>query len=205
MAIFWQITGDIRFAFRHYRATPVGTAFVLSVLTVAMSLLTGFLSLWSEIALKPHGGFADAKRLVTISDTADDPNLPLPPLPLLLIEDRRQITTSMHIRVHRCTGESPKSHHSRQLGRTTRLCCTVQVIRSLEIHPKLCGRAEGCRKIQSRFCSDAALASNELVQPRASPTELLREGGLSYTARLQELFPQDFTRMKRVFWFSCHS
>jgi putative ABC transport system permease protein len=57
---------DLRHALRVHAATPVASAIAVTVLAVAMASVTAFLSLYSDLALKPHPGFEASGRLATI-------------------------------------------------------------------------------------------------------------------------------------------
>lgn len=57
---------DLRHAVRIYVATPVSSFIALVVLAVAMACVSSFLSLFSDLVLKPHPGFERATELITI-------------------------------------------------------------------------------------------------------------------------------------------
>jgi hypothetical protein len=60
------IFGDIRHALRVYARTPVASALAVVVLAVAMAFVGSFLSLYIDLAFKPHPGFENSGELVTI-------------------------------------------------------------------------------------------------------------------------------------------
>lgn len=70
---------DVRHALRLQRASPVSSAMAVMVLALAFAFVCVFLSLWSELALKPHRGFESAGRLVSIGQYKGDRMLPVNP------------------------------------------------------------------------------------------------------------------------------
>lgn len=78
---------DVRHALRLQWSTPVSSAMAIMVLALAFAFMCVFLSLWNELALKPHRGFDSAGRLVSIGQYKGDRVLPLN---LDLIKDARE-------------------------------------------------------------------------------------------------------------------
>lgn len=68
---------DLRHALRLQRATPVSSIAAVLVLALAFAFVCVFLSLWSELALKPHRGFESADRLLSIGQYKGDRMLPV--------------------------------------------------------------------------------------------------------------------------------
>jgi hypothetical protein len=74
------LTADLRHAISVYRSTPIASAIAVVALAVAMAFVSAFLSMWSDLSLKPPAGFA-RDGLVTIGQsggyTVADSNTPL--------------------------------------------------------------------------------------------------------------------------------
>src|SRR5690606_8904007 len=68
---------DLRHALRLQRATPVSSAMAVLVLAAAFAFVCVFLSLWSELALKPHRGFEASGTLVSIGQHKGDRVMPV--------------------------------------------------------------------------------------------------------------------------------
>ena len=66
------LVSDLRHAFRLYAATPLSSLLALAVLAVALAFVTALFSLWNDLALAPHPGFADSRQVVSImQDTGE--------------------------------------------------------------------------------------------------------------------------------------
>ena len=63
------MTADIRHALRLYGRTPVASGIAVVVLAVAVAFVTAFLSLYVDLALRPHRGFDQSGRLMTLGQT----------------------------------------------------------------------------------------------------------------------------------------
>lgn len=63
------LAADFRHAARLYLKTPWSSALTLIVLTVAIACISAFVSLWNDLLPKPHPGFDQGERLVTIGQT----------------------------------------------------------------------------------------------------------------------------------------
>lgn len=74
---------DLTHAVRLYRRTPGASLIAILVLAVGMAFVTSFLSLYVDLVLRPHAGFEDSGRLVTIGQSDGER---LQGLPLGLIE-----------------------------------------------------------------------------------------------------------------------
>ncbi len=59
----------LRHALVVYRGTPVASAIAIVALAVAMAFVSAFLSLWSDLALKPPEGFEQGSRIGTIGQS----------------------------------------------------------------------------------------------------------------------------------------
>lgn len=57
---------DLRHAIRLYASTPLSSALAVVVLAAALALVTVFASMWNDLALRPHPGFAGSGSLVSI-------------------------------------------------------------------------------------------------------------------------------------------
>ena len=75
------LIGDLRHAIKVYRSTPIASGIAVAALAVAMGFVSAFLSMWSDVALKPPEGFERSGRLVTIGQSggyaAADSSAPL--------------------------------------------------------------------------------------------------------------------------------
>ena len=60
------ILGDLRHAFRIYLRTPIASALAVVVLAIAMAFVGSFLSMYVDFVLKPHPGFEQSGRIVTL-------------------------------------------------------------------------------------------------------------------------------------------
>ncbi|HEX3838114.1 MAG TPA: ABC transporter permease [Steroidobacteraceae bacterium] len=60
---------DIRHAWRIYRHSPATSAFAVIALAVGMASIAATFSFLDDLVLRPHPGFPDGDRLVTISQT----------------------------------------------------------------------------------------------------------------------------------------
>jgi putative ABC transport system permease protein len=60
------LLADLKHAARVYARTPLASGLAVVVLAVAMAFVSSFLSLYIDIVYKPHPGFEDSGRLVTI-------------------------------------------------------------------------------------------------------------------------------------------
>lgn len=60
------LRADLRHAWRLYLKTPASSVLAVAILAAAMAVVSAFLSLWSDLALKPHPGFEASRELVTI-------------------------------------------------------------------------------------------------------------------------------------------
>jgi len=61
------LLADFKHAFRLYRRTPGASVIAVVVLAVGMAFVSAFLSLYVDLALKPHPGFDGGGRIVTIA------------------------------------------------------------------------------------------------------------------------------------------
>jgi len=77
------LLADFRHALRLYRHTPVSSLMAVVVLAVAMAFVGSFLSLYVDLILKPHPGFEQSGRIVTLGQSE---GANLYSLPLELIE-----------------------------------------------------------------------------------------------------------------------
>ena len=70
---------DVKHALRVYRRTPVASFMVVAVLAVGMAFVTAFLSLYSDLILRPEPGFQRGGRIVSVgtSDGRNAGGLPL--------------------------------------------------------------------------------------------------------------------------------
>jgi ABC-type antimicrobial peptide transport system permease subunit len=62
------LAADLRHALAVYRSTPVASAIAVIALAVGMAFVSAFLSMWSDLSLKPPEGF-EADELVTIGQS----------------------------------------------------------------------------------------------------------------------------------------
>lgn len=58
---------DVTHAIRLYRRTPTGSAIIVVVLAIGLAFVAAFVSLYSDMALKPQQGFEAGGRIVTLS------------------------------------------------------------------------------------------------------------------------------------------
>ncbi|MCH8479123.1 MAG: ABC transporter permease, partial [Wenzhouxiangella sp.] len=64
---------DLRHAFKLYVRTPLSSALAVGALAAALAFVSVFASMWNDLALKPHPGFADSGRIVSLQiETPDD-------------------------------------------------------------------------------------------------------------------------------------
>jgi ABC-type antimicrobial peptide transport system permease subunit len=61
-----SLLADCRHALRVYLGTPVASGIAVVVLAIGIAFVGAFLSLYSDLVLKPHPGFEDSRGLVTI-------------------------------------------------------------------------------------------------------------------------------------------
>ena len=73
---------DLKHALRIYRRTPFASGVAVAVLAVAMAFVTAFLSLYVDQVLRPHPGFEQSGRLVTLGQT-DGTSMAGLPFPLI--------------------------------------------------------------------------------------------------------------------------
>ncbi len=67
------VISDLRHATKLYARTPLSSALAVGALAAALAFVSVFVSMWNDLALKPHPGFADSGRLVSILiDTSKD-------------------------------------------------------------------------------------------------------------------------------------
>jgi putative ABC transport system permease protein len=69
---------DCRHAIRLYARTPGPSLIAIAVLAVAMAFVTAFLSLYVDLVLRPHPGFEQSARLVTLGQNGGPSLLGLP-------------------------------------------------------------------------------------------------------------------------------
>src|SRR5579862_5544717 len=74
---------------------------------------------------------------------------------------------------------------------------TREIVRGLQIHPKLRRVPEVLRQQERRLGSDAALAAYHFIDPIEGNLERTRQGGLRQTAGKQEFLLQNRTWMSR--------
>jgi len=86
------LLADIRHALRLYRRTPVASLLAVVVLAVGMAFVSAFLSLYVDLALRPHAGLEDSGRLVTIGQS-DGSNFT--GLPVALLDRLAEETSSL--------------------------------------------------------------------------------------------------------------
>ena len=60
------ILGDLRHAFRIYLRTPIASGLAVVVLAIAMAFVGAFLSMYVDFVLRPHPGFEQSGRIVTL-------------------------------------------------------------------------------------------------------------------------------------------
>lgn len=77
------VMADIRHALRVYRRTPASSLIAIAVLAIGMAFVAAFLSMYVDLVLRPHAGFEQSGRLVTLGQ--NDGNR-LSGLPFELIE-----------------------------------------------------------------------------------------------------------------------
>ncbi len=63
------LAADLRHAIAVYRGTPIASAIVVVALAVAMAFVSAFLSMWSDLSLKPSAAFERGGDLVTIGQS----------------------------------------------------------------------------------------------------------------------------------------
>lgn len=63
------LLADLKHAARVYARTPFASALAVVVLAVAMAFVSSFLSLYIDIVYKPHPGFEDSSRLITLGQS----------------------------------------------------------------------------------------------------------------------------------------
>ena len=63
------LTADLRHAIAVYRSTPIASAIAVVALAVAMAFVSAFLSMWSDLSLKPAEAFERGGELVTIGQS----------------------------------------------------------------------------------------------------------------------------------------
>jgi len=70
---------DIRHALRVYRRTPSASLMMVAVLAIGMAFVTAFLSLYSDLILRPEPGFQKGGRIVSVgwSDGKNAGGLPI--------------------------------------------------------------------------------------------------------------------------------
>jgi predicted permease len=70
---------DVKHAIRIYRRTPGSSLIAVGVLAIGMAFVAAFVSLYVDLILRPHPGFEESNRLVTIgwSDGRNTGGLPL--------------------------------------------------------------------------------------------------------------------------------
>ena len=89
------LVADLRHALAVYRSTPVATAIAVVALAVAMAFVTAFLSMWSDLSLKPPEGF-EVDELVTIGQSGGfDVSDRRAPLTLAIIEGINEAVGSL--------------------------------------------------------------------------------------------------------------
>lgn len=94
------LIADLRHAVRVYLTTPGSSLLAVAVLAVAMACVSSFLSLFSDLVLKPHPGFERSGELVTIGRNDGTRFMPLSKE---MIERMREEVTSLRS----LTGISP--------------------------------------------------------------------------------------------------
>src|SRR5690606_12621325 len=57
---------DLNHAWRIYRRTPISSAMAVVVLAVAMAFVAAFFSLYVDLILRPHPGFEQSNRVVSV-------------------------------------------------------------------------------------------------------------------------------------------
>jgi putative ABC transport system permease protein len=62
-------TEDVRHAWRIFRRSPAASLFAVIALAVGMASIAATFSFLDDLVLRPHSGFPDADRLVTITQT----------------------------------------------------------------------------------------------------------------------------------------
>jgi predicted permease len=77
------ILADLRHALRIYRRTPIASGLAVVVLAIAMAFVGAFLSMYVDFVLKPHPGFEQSGRIVTLGQ---NDGTRLTGLPYALIE-----------------------------------------------------------------------------------------------------------------------
>jgi predicted permease len=60
------LAGDVKHALRLYRRTPGASFVVIAVLAISMALVAAFLSLYSDLVLRPEQGFEPGGRIISI-------------------------------------------------------------------------------------------------------------------------------------------
>jgi putative ABC transport system permease protein len=58
---------DLHHAIRLYATTPLSTALAIGLLALGLAFVAVFVSMWNDIALRPHPGFIESRSLVTIT------------------------------------------------------------------------------------------------------------------------------------------
>jgi len=86
------LIGDCRYAIRLLARTPLASAIAVGALAIAMGFVSSLLSLYVDIRFRPHSGYEDSARLVTLGQGTGDA---LNYLPLGLIELMAEEMTSI--------------------------------------------------------------------------------------------------------------
>jgi ABC-type antimicrobial peptide transport system permease subunit len=72
------VIADCRFAVRLYVATPYASLVLVTILAVATAFAGAFLSLYVDLSLRPHPGFAESGRIATVGRNGNGSLLGLP-------------------------------------------------------------------------------------------------------------------------------
>lgn len=73
------LKADLLHALRLYLKTPASSVLAVAILAAAMAIVTAFLSLWNDLALRPHAGFEDGGGLITVGQSDGRRFFPVPP------------------------------------------------------------------------------------------------------------------------------
>lgn len=71
------LIADLRHALRVHAATPLTSSLAVLALAVALAFVAAFLALWNDLSLKPHPGFDNGSRLVSVGQSKGERVLPV--------------------------------------------------------------------------------------------------------------------------------